>query len=54
MGTSDVHVLIDWDFFNNERESFHRPLTFIMSENRLLSPQVMLFLKEIPLYGIMI
>ena len=35
MGTSDVHVLIDWDF-NNERESFHRPLTFIISENRTI------------------
>ena len=35
MGTSDVHVLIDWDF-NNERESFHRPLTFVISENRTI------------------
>ena len=35
MGTSDVHVLIDWDF-NNEKESYHRPLTFIISENRTL------------------
>ena len=35
MGTSDVHVLIDWDF-KNKRESFHRPITFIMSENRTI------------------
>ena len=35
LGTSDVHVLIDWDF-NNERESYHRPLTFIISENRTI------------------
>ena len=35
LGTSDVHVLIDWDF-NNERESYHRPLTFIISENRTM------------------
>ena len=35
MGTSDVHVLIDWDF-NNERESFHRPITFIISENKTI------------------
>ena len=35
MGTSDVHVLIDWDF-NKEEESFHRPITFIMSKNRTI------------------
>ena len=35
MGTSDVHVLIDWDF-KNERESFHRPITFIISENKTI------------------
>ncbi len=35
LGTSDVHVLIDWDF-NNERESYHRPLTFIIAENRTI------------------
>ena len=33
MGTSDVHILIEWDF-NNEKESYHRPITFIMSESR--------------------
>ena len=27
MGTSDVHVLIDWDF-NIKKESYHRPITF--------------------------
>ncbi len=31
LGNSDVHVLIDWDY-NNEREHFHRPITFIISE----------------------
>ena len=35
MGTSDVHILIDWDF-NIEKESFHRPITFIMSNNRTM------------------
>ena len=35
MGTSDVHVLIDWDF-NKKEESFHRPITFIMSKNRTI------------------
>ena len=35
MGTSDVHILIDWDF-NIEKESYHRPITFIMSENRTI------------------
>jgi len=35
MGTSDVHVLIEWDF-NIEKESFHRPITFIMSKNRTM------------------
>ena len=35
MGTSDVHVLIDWDF-NKEEESFHRPITFILSKNRTI------------------
>jgi hypothetical protein len=35
IGTSDVHVLIDWDF-KNERESYHRPLTFIIAENRTI------------------
>ncbi len=35
MGTSDVHVLIAWDF-NIAKESFHRPITFIMSENRTI------------------
>jgi hypothetical protein len=35
MGTSDVHVLIEWDF-NIEKESFHRPITFIMSKNRTI------------------
>jgi len=35
MGTSDVHILIEWDF-NIKKESFHRPLTFIMSENRTI------------------
>ena len=33
MGTSDVHILIEWDF-NNEKESYHRPITFIMSQSR--------------------
>ena len=33
MGTSDVHILIEWDF-NNKKESFHRPLTFIISKSR--------------------
>jgi predicted metal-dependent phosphoesterase TrpH len=33
MGTSDVHILIEWDFIN-EKESYHRPLTFIMSKNK--------------------
>jgi hypothetical protein len=36
MGTSDVHILIAWDF-NIEKESFHRPITFIMSNNRTMS-----------------
>ena len=35
MGTSDVHILIEWDF-NIEKESFHRPITFIMSKNRTI------------------
>ena len=35
MGTSDVHILIAWDF-NIEKESFHRPITFIMSNNRTM------------------
>ena len=35
IGTSDVHILIDWDF-NIEKESYHRPITFIMSENRTI------------------
>lgn len=35
MGTSDVHILIAWDF-NIEKESFHRPITFIMSNNRTI------------------
>lgn len=35
MGTSDVHILIDWDF-NIKKESYHRPITFIMSENRTI------------------
>ena len=35
MGTSDVHVLIDWDF-NKEEESFNRQITFIMSKNRTI------------------
>ena len=33
MGTSDVHILIEWDFIN-KKESYHRPLTFIMSKNK--------------------
>ena len=33
LGNSDVHLLIDWDY-NNERESFHRPITFIISEKQ--------------------
>ncbi len=33
MGTSDVHILIQWDFIN-KKESYHRPLTFIMSKNK--------------------
>ena len=36
MGTSDVHILIAWDF-NIEKESFHRPITFIMSNNRTMN-----------------
>ena len=36
MGTSDVHILIAWDF-NIEKESFHRPITFIMSKNRTMN-----------------
>ena len=35
MGTSDVHVLIDWDF-NIKKESYHRPITFIMSKNQTI------------------
>ena len=35
MGTSDVHILIAWDF-NIEKESYHRPITFIMSENQTI------------------
>ena len=35
MGTSDVHILIEWDF-NIKKESFHRPITFIMSNNRTI------------------
>ena len=32
MGTSDVHGLIDWDY--PKENNFHRPITFIISENR--------------------
>jgi len=35
MGTSDVHILIAWDF-NIEKESYHRPITFIMSKNQTI------------------
>ena len=31
MGTSDVHVLIDWTF--DKEKKYHRPVTFIISEN---------------------
>lgn len=33
MGTSDVHILIEWDFIN-KKESYHRPLTFIITKNK--------------------
>ena len=53
MGTSDVHVLIDWDF-NIKKESYHRPITFIIAEKtKQLKQLVMHYFKEILLFGTM-